>query len=181
MKYVAWLLAFIKTVLICGAAFGAEPNELDAWLQQQAADKRADIWMDSPSDWKCPNCPKVIKGFDGSKRFRLEVHSKTGLKSAPVLHWSDRSGKVFSRVGFTTMADFEKEYDRTVNGKQAAKVSVKRGLFYSKSPGRWTWPGDLRVHLQQPPHSLSQIVVSVMDDSTCIKYHNEWHRIYGER
>jgi len=39
----------------------------------------------------------------------------------------------------------------------------------------WSWPGELRRHLQQPPHNLSSGQVGRMTARQCIDWHNASH------
>lgn len=51
-------------------------------------------------------------------------------------------------------------------------------VFYVPSKGRWSWPGDLRHHLQQPIHGLDKHSAETLPAQELIKIHNQSHT-YG--
>lgn len=53
--------------------------------------------------------------------------------------------------------------------------------FTGYGQSSWSWPGDLRVHLTYPPHSLSTYQVRRMTRAQCIQVHSAYHNRYGAK
>lgn len=83
---------------------------------------------------------------------------------------------VYSR---TVMVDFFGNSPKTGMSQPAAEYNDP--IYYSGSGSQWTWPGDLRVHLTYPPHSLTTYQVRRMTRAQCIQAHSSYHNRYGAK
>jgi hypothetical protein len=102
-------------------------------------------------------------------------------KSFPVIVWKHGKQEWYQE-GWNGYARFKDRWEksRTAAVPPPAREANRAGVGYTplrhgSVPSRWSWPGDLRVHLTQPPHSLNPSRVARMSDRECVAWHDAWH------
>lgn len=59
--------------------------------------------------------------------------------------------------------------------KPSVVLKTQPPLFYRSGITQWSWPGDLRQHMQGPPHNLSKEQATTMSAEELMKLHNSEH------
>lgn len=98
----------------------------------------------------------------------------------PVLYWEIRPGQWWLYHGWDGLDKFsaiEKACanNPTFNQVMPSKRRYTSKIYYGQYRSIYNWPGNLRYHLTESPHNLSQEMVEAMDDAECIRQHDEYH------
>jgi hypothetical protein len=157
-------------------------------LEEKAAVRR--IKVNVLTGPNCPHCEKqkkevglkkgeskaLVTEIDGKPLKDVEFEFEFVTKqpdwykgnAIPVIYW-ELDGEIRYIVGYTSLKDFYARW-------KATKPKVARAALFSwMVASAWLWPGDLREHLCEPPHSFSRSYVSGLSDSQCVALHDSWH------
>lgn len=138
------------------------------------------VWVYHNKRVPCPVCKSLAAAEKEMPEFDFKwapiprwVSDK--YDAQPVLHWNTSRGHGCVYEGWPGVERFL-EIDRDyVPVEERPAVARRSALLYGPAHGRWTWPGDLRKHLQSPPHNVSAATVASWSDAQCIAYHDRAH------
>ena len=84
------------------------------------------IYGDVPKIDPCIHCDRMKAAFAKQERFKLVTYPKSEEGKYPVLHWSDRKNTIHKQNGWLDWGDFERRWERSVNGKYDAKPEAPK-------------------------------------------------------
>jgi hypothetical protein len=112
-----------------------------------------------------------------------------GTTCYAILHWKTDNGWR-SQNGWSGLSAFigAMQGKRAMGANYGGYIEIPRNapvyrapIYYSRTRSKWTWPGNLRVHIRSAPHNVPAATVQTWSDGQCIQYHDTYHDRYGLR
>ena len=144
--------------------------------KQDVKKKTADDLPPKPKN-EAPAYGWVVK----TRQVPYQVQVCVGGKCYLETRWRTESYKVWVPVGSGVIKQLNKPKpaQRRVSAPERT-VSPIYFRQWSRHAG-WDWPGDLRRHIQGPPHNVSRAWAMSASPQQVIGYHDGWHNQHGAR
>lgn len=98
----------------------------------------------------------------------------------PVLYWEAKPKQWVVTHGWDGIDKFSLHFKACAHNPKLNTVKPSRQryssrIYYGQYQSVYTWPGNLREHLQASPHNFPREMVEAMSDAECIRQHDQWH------
>lgn len=145
------------------------------------------VYVYSPS-W-CSGCKEFERSIPDQDRFTFEFFHKESEFPAwvrdriasgqrwPAVHFQ-LNGAWKVAHGLTSYSEFEKLFSPSRQAAPQKLITKHAALYHGRYASQWDWPGDLRQHLNGPPHNYQAGYVSGLSDGQAIALHDQWHNTH---